>query len=116
MAKKQLKGETKMIENEVWIDVPGYEGFYQVSNLGKIKSIAVRRCIRGNVMTINREKIMEGWDNGHGYLAVTLSNNGKRKNFYIHRLVAECFIGKPEELNYVNHIDRNRQNNCADNL
>lgn len=88
---------------EIWKDIPGYENLYQASSLGRIKSL------RKNI-------IMSQIDNGNGYLYVTLINNGKRKNHYVHRLIAKTFIKNFDEKKVTNHKDYNRKNNCIDNL
>lgn len=88
---------------EIWKDIKGYEGLYQVSNLGRIKSV--------------RKKIIKSPSlAGRGYYRLTLCNNGKNKSFYIHRLVAQAFISNPNNLSQVNHKDENKLNNCVDNL
>lgn len=94
--------------NEIWKDIKGYEGLYQVSNTGKIKSLKFNHS--------NKEKIIKGNKENLGYLVVTLYKDGNRKNFKIHRLVAEAFISNPKSLPQVNHIDGNKQNNRIDNL
>ena len=103
---------------ELWKDIRGYEGFYQISNRGRIRSIAVRRYLGKyqRMEIIKREKIMTPTDNGHGYLVVHLKANNNRKVSYIHRLVAEHFIDNPENKPEVNHKDYNRHNNDVNNL
>ena len=88
---------------EEWKDIPRYEEVYQVSNLGN-----VRNKTTGNVL--------KSYDNGRGYLFVRLSINGKKDNYYVHRLVAELFLPCDGGKNAVNHIDGNKKNNCATNL
>lgn len=89
---------------EVWKDIDGYEGLYQISNFGKIKSF------------YKKERILKVTENSRGYLRITLKKNGKSRRFFIHRLVAENFINKPEGKDIVNHLDCNPYNNRADNL
>jgi hypothetical protein len=60
--------------------------------------------------------MLNPWDNGNGYLVVSLSNRQKRKNYYVHRLVAEAFLYHPKNENYINHKDYNKRNNHVDNL
>lgn len=93
---------------EVFKDIPGYEGLYQVSNLGRVKSL--------NYLNTKQEKILKFRQNNCGYLYVTLSKNGIAKCYSVHRLVARTFIENPANLPQVNHIDQNKQNNCALNL
>lgn len=59
---------------------------------------------------------MTAWDNGKGYLIVSLRKQGKRKNHYVHRLVAMAFVENPDSKKYINHIDFNKHNNNASNL
>lgn len=87
---------------EIWKDIIGYEGYYQVSNLGRIKNI-------------NTKKILTGDTNNIGYRRVTLYTPEK-KRFFIHRLVALHFCEGYQEDLVVNHKDGNKLNNCADNL
>lgn len=95
--------------SEVWKDITGYCGKYQISNLGRIRSL---RYNGGNHI-----KVMSPNDNGHGYLSVALCDGfGKRRIFYVHRLVAEAFLDNPDNLPQVNHLDHNRKNNNVHNL
>lgn len=89
--------------NEIWKDIKGYEGLYQVSNTGKVISILSRR-----------ERKVSVKDNGYGYLP--LVKYKIHTKFQIHRLVAEHFIPNSENKPEVNHKDGNKLNNCADNL
>ena len=95
---------------EIWKDIPGYEGKYQISNLGNVMSLHFKRSPTNNRLL----KPMS--DNGYGYLKVMLRDNGSYKMKSIHRLVAEAFIPNPEEKPNVNHIDSNPKNNRVDNL
>jgi len=101
---------------EVWKDIKGYEGSYQVSNMGRVKSL--ERIIlkkNGKKQTI-RERILKPFDS-HGYLRVIICNSsGKKKHFPVHRLVCQAFHKNPENKPCVNHIDENRANNVASNL
>jgi len=102
---------------EVWKDVKGYEGLYQVSNMGRVKSLE-RTVIRknGKKQTI-RERILKPIVGQDGYLLVNLyDSSGKRKSFYAHRLVCETFLDNPENKPCVNHIDENKTNNVVSNL
>ena len=100
---------------EIWKDVPNFEGIYQVSNLGNVKSLS--RCIihRGNVSHIN-EKIMKPFINRGGYKCIKLSKNQKYYPIKVHRLVALAFIPNPNNYEFVNHKDENKQNNIVSNL
>jgi len=94
---------------EIWKDIKGYEGFYQVSNLGKIKSLP-----RNN--TIKQSKILKNGYSRKGYCIVNLSKNNKVKSYRVHRLVAQAFIPNPNNYPDVNHKDENKLNNSVDNL
>lgn len=104
---------------EQWKDVKGYEGLYQVSDQGRVKSLGQRVAYKSRwETTAYRDypaKIMHPTDNGNGYLIVSFRKNGHRKNHYIHRLVAEAFIGTIGDLE-INHIDYNTKNNAVTNL
>lgn len=104
---------------EIWKDITGYEGYYQISNLGRVKSLA-RPVYKndGSFHRFKRETIKTPKKNKDGYLSISLSVNGHDKTFTIHKLVAEAFISKPNtnERLEINHIDLNRENNCATNL
>lgn len=102
--------------NEIWKDIEGFEGFYQVSNIGNVKSIAVRRSLHGVIHIINREKMMKPYDNGNGYLMVCLRANGNRTPIAVHRLVALAFLNHDQSKDVVNHKDRNTHNNNVENL
>lgn len=100
---------------EVWKDIDGYEGLYQVSNLGRIKSLS-RTVINGGRVMKKRATIMNTSKNSTGYLQVNLCVNNIRKKLLVHRIVATAFINNPQNLPQVNHIDENKQNNRVDNL
>lgn len=102
---------------EIWKDIIGYEGIYQVSNLGNVRSLD-RRAVnhKSGTTRIVRGAVMNPWDNGNGYLVITLQDKRKRKNCYVHRLVAEAFIENPKSKKYINHVDYNTRNNCVYNL
>lgn len=103
------------MEIEIWKDVIGYEGLYQVSNLGRIKSL--RRTItksNGKSMCV-AERILKSFFN-RGYEYVTLSKEAKQPNLKVHRLVAEAFLPNDNNLPDVNHIDENKANNRVENL
>ena len=100
---------------EIWRDIKGFEGYYQVSNTGKMKSL--ERTVRsGRGYRIIPEKILEGYPDKDGYLYVQLWKNCICKNCRINRLVAMAFIPNPDNLPEVNHKDENKQNNYVENL
>ena len=98
---------------EIWKDIEGYEGLYQVSNLGNVKSLR-KRIDKGKCHRYFDEKILKPIETNRGYLRVKLCKNRKIKKTRVHRLVAEAFIKRPEL--EVNHIDGNKKNNKAENL
>lgn len=93
---------------ESWKDIEGFEGLYQVSNYGNVKSLNYRRH--------GYEKNLTPKENNDGRLWVELANNGKTKCFLIHRLVANAFIPNPNGFLEINHKDENPKNNAACNL
>jgi hypothetical protein len=97
--------------NEIWLDIKNFENLYQVSNLGRIKSVYKRT----NFNTY-KETILSPGRDSRGYLQVILYKNNLPKGRRIHRLVAEAFIHNPENKRTVNHIDENKLNNTVSNL
>lgn len=97
---------------EVWKDIKGYEGLYQVSNKGRVKSLS-RVASNGRRIA---ERILKPYKNRGGYLQVNFYKDGKLINHYIHRLVATAFIPNPENKPEVNHVNENKENNNANNL
>lgn len=101
---------------EVWKDVVGYEGLYQISSLGRLKSMGGVRPV-GNTGGYRPERILTPCKSRYGYLKVILCDkNGGRKYTVVHRIVAEAFIPNPDNKPQVNHIDENKTNNAVDNL
>lgn len=98
---------------EVWRDISGYEGVYQISNLGRVKRLPLGKQwpYRRTHNNIRKPKITK-----RGYLSVNLSKGNKVKFYLIHRLVAEAFIPNPNNYPLINHLDENPQNNSVDNL
>lgn len=107
--------EIKLLPSEEWRDIKGYEGLYQVSNLGRVKSLARHKKNRGKLQKVE-ETIRIPTVEKNGYARVDLSKDGKRKMYCVHRLVAEAFVPNCENKPQVNHIDENRSNNNANNL
>lgn len=103
---------------EIWNDIKGYEGLYQISNNGRVKSLE-RKSDRTNSLigkhsVPTKERILKS--SNKRYAGVTLVRDGIKKYPNIHRLVAENFIANPFNLPCVNHIDGNGLNNCVTNL
>lgn len=99
---------------EIFKNIKNYEHLYQISNYGNI--IAKSRPINGAVVAMSKERQLSAWDNGNGYRVVTLMMNKKRKNHYVHRLVATYFIENPLKYKEINHKDGKKENNHIDNL
>lgn len=105
------------LPNEIWKDIPDYEGLYQVSNLGRIKSLeryVYRPTI--NVYQKHNTKILKTCLNNDGYRHLHLKNEGKIKDFLVHRLVALAFIPNPENKTQIDHINTVRTDNRVENL
>lgn len=100
--------------DEVWKRIEYGNGNYYVSNFGNVKNDALMLGFEGCRKRFSRT--MKPWDNGNGYQVVSLRFDGKYKNFYIHRLVAEYFLGGIPKGYEVNHIDYNKKNNNVLNL
>ena len=96
---------------EIWKDVKGYEGLYQVSNIGRIKSLPRKTNNQYNNGLIRKLVIRN-----NGYYFINLYKNNKSKLFTVHRLVAIAFLCNPNNLPCVNHIDGNKLNNNVNNL
>lgn len=103
-----------------WKNIKGYENLYKVSNYGEIKAKrkVIYALIDGEMQPsyIEPEHLLTPTDNGNGYKIVGLVKEGKRKNHYVHRLVAEAFLECDNKELVVNHIDYNRSNNKVTNL
>lgn len=101
---------------EIWKDIPEYEGMYQISNFGRVKSLGRPYTNRlGHTRTL-KERYMTLVPNTSGYLEFACCNNNVYKRFRVHRLVAMTFIPNPENKPQVNHIDGDKTNNRVDNL
>ena len=102
---------------EVWKDIPGYEGLYQVSNLGRVKSLErVVRNPRYKSGVMHQPEKIKTPSVKNGYLKLSLHNDGISKNYYLHRLVADAFIPNPDNKEAVNHINGNKLDNKVENL
>lgn len=97
------------LEGEEWRDVIGFEGKYQVSNMGRVKSL--------DYLHTKEEKILKQFLNNRiGYLQVKLWKEGKGKTCKVHRLVAKAFLGNPSNILMINHKDECKTNNVVSNL
>lgn len=97
-----------MEEKEQWKPVVGYERLYEVSNLGRVKSL--------NYNHTGKERLLKAWKNKDGYMFVVLMKDGVRKTCTVHRLVATAFITNHQGLPIINHKDENPENNKVNNL
>lgn len=88
---------------EIWKPIKGYEGIYEISNKGRIKSIS---------SGLIRKQLTDKW----GYNMINLSKEGKKTRFFVHRLVASAFLDNPNKLPQINHKDEDKTNNCVENL
>lgn len=93
---------------EIWKDIEGYEGLYQIGSCGNIRSLNYR-----GTKTIHLLKQTKSKD---GYPIINLNKNGNKKSLQVHRLVGQAFIPNPDNLPCINHKDENPLNNCVDNL
>jgi hypothetical protein len=105
------------IKYEIWKDIPEYEGMYQVSSFGRVKSLS-RKTSNGRGYFLSKEKILSQSKNGSGYMSIVLSKNGKTSTKRVHKLVAICFLNHtPNGFKLVvDHKDNNPLNNHVDNL
>lgn len=106
---------------EEWKPIKGYEGFYEISNFGRVRSldsVFYQRHYSGCMAKHKKQgKIMKLHIRPNGYLAIGLRDkDGHQKSLSIHRLVALHFLDKPEGKDYINHLDANPKNNRVDNL
>lgn len=102
--------------NEKWKDIKGYKGFYQVSNLGNIRSVERYIIQKNGIKRKCKSTYLIGTDNNFGYLQVTLCNAKSRKWKYIHRIVASTFKTNKLKLPCVNHKNGNKKDNRVRNL
>ncbi len=93
---------------EIWKDIPDYNGNYQISNFGRVKSLKKWNGTSCRILSPGKTH--------KGYLAVSLSKNGKAKSIFIHRLVAKAFITNPDNLPQINHKNENKEDNHVQNL
>lgn len=105
-----------MAEVEIWKDVPGYEGLYQVSSLGKVKSLQKHVKMPNGGVFIRKESIMKQRITKYGYADVSLCLSSKKRNFFVHRLVALAHLDNSEFKPEVNHKNGSKIDNRAVNL
>lgn len=110
---KAFKG--KRLYKEVWKDIKEFEGFYQISNLGRVRSLD-REVKRSEEIMKVKGKIIKAHLNTKGYKVVDLYKDGKRKHKHVHYLIAKAFIPNPDNKSFIDHIDTNKTNNNISNL
>lgn len=101
---------------EEWRDIPDYEGLYQVSCFGRVKSLPRYVKCKGNSLKLKKESFLQPGISHNGYYFVNLRKNKKSYGFRINRLVAQAFIPNPNNLPTVDHINRNKIDNRVENL
>lgn len=100
---------------EIWKDIKEYEGCYQVSNMGRVRSLT-RKVPTFNGYRITKGKLLKPLKTNRNYFRVCLKQNQKNKYISIHRLVAETFLNNPNNYPVINHIDGDTANNTVTNL
>jgi hypothetical protein len=98
------------MEKEIWRDIAGYEGYYQVSNFGRVRSLDKMQNYNGSAR-LHKGKILKPGNDSKGYLIVSLSKNNRAVTKTIHRLVAMAFLENQNNLPCVNHKDEDKENN-----
>ena len=101
---------------EIWKDIEEFEGYYQISNLGQVKSMDRDVIYSNGVIRHYEERIRTPVTDKNGYLMVTLNKSSKSYPKRVHQLVARAFIPNPDNLPSINHIDEDKTNNRVDNL
>ncbi len=103
-------------EQEIWKDIPGYEGLYQVSSFGRVKSLSREAAVQSKSHRSVPSKILSLNMNRGGYPSVCLCRENKKTTYLLHRLVAQAFIANPKGKRTVNHINGNKSDNRVSNL
>lgn len=98
---------------EIWKPVMGYEGFYEISNLGRVRSLDRWRNAKNGSKSILKGKVMKNHYVDNGYIRILLNDGIEKKKHLIHRLVAKAFIPNPNNLPEVNHKDEDKSNNIV---
>lgn len=110
-----MKPTQQDIDNEIWLPIPGYEGIYEASSLGRIKSL--QRVLK---LTFGSrpvpDKIKKQGKHKDGYSLIRLHSNGVGVSFAVSRIIGKLFVPNPENLPEINHIDLDKANNFYKNL
>jgi hypothetical protein len=101
---------------EIWKDIEGYEGLYQVSNLGRVKSLNRIIATKMNISRLMKGKVLTIVPDPNNYMKVLLSKEGKQQIYLVHRLVAQAFIPNPDNKSEIDHINTDRTDNRVENL
>lgn len=105
----------KEYTNEIWKPIKGYEGLYEVSNFGRVRSLDHIVKSKGGTRMV-KGRIIQSRSKTNGYMRVNLWKDNVANTFLVHRLVAEAFLDNPNNYTEVNHKDENKQNNKDSNL
>ena len=108
------EGENNRVE--IWKDYKNYEGLYQASNLGRVRSLDRWVSSKNGSMQFIKGRILKLGNHNQGYLSVNLCKNNKVKTYLVHRIIAETFLPNPDNLPCVNHKDEDKTNNSVVNL
>lgn len=101
---------------EAWLPIPGYEGYYEASNLGRIRSVDRYTESRWGTPTFHKSQLMKCRVVSNGYQHVMLTKDGQKREPLVHRIIAEIFLPNPEGKPQVNHKDGDKSNNQVSNL
>lgn len=101
---------------EEWKTIPGYEGLYEVSSYGRVRSVDRYVKYLNGMIHLHKGKVLSPGIRSDGYLQVSLCCNGKYKTISVHRLIAQTFLPNPDNLPMINHKDEDKTNNNVDNL
>lgn len=101
---------------ELWIPISGYEGLYEISSCGRVRSLDRTCRSKGGSYAVRRGRMMKFSIDADGYYGVGLTKDGKQTAFRVNRLVAQAFLPNPLQLPIVHHKDNNKQNNAVSNL
>lgn len=101
---------------EIWKDITGYEGYYQISNFGEVKSLSKTITRKNGVKVFMPEKILKQTLSNPGYYSLILSKDTIKKNFRVHRLIASAFLPNTNQKKEVNHINGIKTDNRIENL